>query len=102
MYILRYNFSKKENKEYLLEKEFETLKDLELYLNVAEIIKNYEIVKSSKEVKKEVKKERFRIEIRVTEEKKKAITEFAKENNTTVSKILNDLIDLVLEGNLND
>ena len=45
-----------------------------------------------------MKKERFRIEIRVTEEKKKAITEFAKENNTTVSKILNDLIDLVLEG----
>lgn len=46
-----------------------------------------------------MKKERFRIEIRVTEEKKKAISEIAKQNNTTVSRILNDLIDLVIQEN---
>ena len=40
-----------------------------------------------------------RIEIRIAEEKKKALTEFAKENNTTVSKILNYLIDLVIQEN---
>lgn len=41
-----------------------------------------------------------RIEIRITEEKKIAITDIAKQNNTTVSKILNDLIDLVIQENI--
>lgn len=40
-----------------------------------------------------------RIEIRISEEKKKIISEFAKQNNTTVSKLLNDLIDLVIQEN---
>lgn len=40
-----------------------------------------------------------RIEIRIAEEKKKALTEFAKQNNTTISKLLNDLIDLVIQEN---
>ncbi|HJG97224.1 MAG TPA: hypothetical protein K8V90_09000 [Romboutsia timonensis] len=46
-----------------------------------------------------MKTDRIRIEIRTTEQRKKAITEFAKQNNTTVSKILNDLIDLVIQEN---
>lgn len=41
-----------------------------------------------------------RIEIRISEEKKAAITEIAKQSNTTVSKILNDLIDLVIQENI--
>lgn len=43
--------------------------------------------------------DRIRIEIRTTEERKKIIFEFAKNNNTTVSKLLNDLIDLLIEEN---
>ena len=38
-----------------------------------------------------MKTDRIRIEFRTTEQRKKAITEFAKQNNTTVSKLLNDL-----------
>ena len=51
------------------------------------------------EIKKtdSLKNERIRIEIRTTKEKKKALSEFAKENNTTVSKILNDLISLFIQ-----
>ena len=43
-----------------------------------------------------------RIEIRITEEKKQALIDLASKNNTTVGKLLNDLIDLVLEGGEND
>ena len=43
-----------------------------------------------------------RIEIRITEEKKLALSKLAENNNTTISKLLNDLIDLVLEGEKND
>ena len=39
-----------------------------------------------------------RIEIRITEEKKQALSDLAVKNNTTISKLLNELIDLVLEG----
>ena len=43
-----------------------------------------------------------RIEIRITEEKKLALSKLAENNNTTISKLLNDLIDLVLDGEKND
>lgn len=46
-----------------------------------------------------MKTDRIRIEIRTTEQRKKAITEFAKQKNTTVSKILNDFIDLFIQEN---
>lgn len=40
-----------------------------------------------------------RIEIRISEEKKEIITKIAKKNNITVSKLLSELIDLVIQEN---
>ena len=42
---------------------------------------------------------RIRIEIRTTEERKKALKDLANKNNITISKLLNDLIDLVIQEN---
>lgn len=42
---------------------------------------------------------RIRIEIRTTEERKRALKDFADKNNTTISKLLNDLIDLIIQEN---
>lgn len=46
-----------------------------------------------------MKKEK--IEIRIDSERKAIIKDIAKKNNITVSKLLNDLIDLIIEENKN-
>lgn len=42
-----------------------------------------------------------KIEIRIDSERKSSIKDIAKKNNITVSKLLNDLIDLIIEENKN-